>query len=223
MRPRLWLVVALSVVLLGAIVGWLVWHNSGGELNAESTPAADFKLAGDPSTSAWITSQLHYSVTVPSDWTLRTWSREEVQQSGEAVGAELPRLRQSLERWLAAFQPDSQVLVLQPTLPSSTPEAAILFSAPRHGLRLEQIAALLAEDVPRSRLIDTSLREDGQPILRVRSDQLTGLDGFADRPAEVAMLINPLSDTILVLIRVGEDQSGSKLVDTLLHDLKTER
>lgn len=219
--PRTWLIILLLGILVIVILAWFFWSDSGTKIDGTVTPTADITWPTSQPSDALITTQLHFTFTVPNGWTVHTWSQSEFQRSGQTLQTEVPRLRQSIERWLAAFQAESQVLLVQPVDGNVSSQSAILFSIARHGLRLEQIAALLAEKIPLDRLIDTALRQDGQPILRIRGTQLTGLDSFASRPNEVAMMVHPEANVILVLIVLGNDESET-LADTLLRSLKNE-
>ncbi len=223
MRPRRWLVITLLLALIvAATIGWRFWNRADVPQDGSATATANATWPAGTPMAATIANQLHFTFTLPSGWTLHSWSKAEIQASGQGLGAEVPRLRQSLERWLAAFQADSQVLLLQPDVAQPSTQSAVLFSIKRHGLRLEQIAATLAEQVPLRLLMDTSLRPDGQPILRIRGEQLSGLDSFATRPAEVAIMAHPDGALFLVIILLGEGDSNPNLADTLLRDLHFE-
>lgn len=219
--PRTWLIILLLVVLVVGILIWFFWPITSAKIDGMVTPTPNENGPTSQPSDALITAQLHFTFTVPTGWIVHTWPQTEFQRSGQTLSAEVPRLRQAVERWLAAFQAESQVLLVRPLEETSNSQSAIIFSIARQGLRLEQIAAALAENVPPARLIDTSLREDGQPVLRIRGTQFSSLDSFASRPAEVAMMINPDADVVLVMIVLGDDEN-SDLADSLLRSLKNE-
>ncbi|MFN8440504.1 MAG: hypothetical protein U0175_07045 [Caldilineaceae bacterium] len=161
--PRTWLIVLLSVILVVGILVWFFWPKSSVKIDGMATPVTDENWPTSQPSDALITAQLHFTFTVPTGWVVRSWPQSEFQRSGQTLSSEVPRLRQSIDRWLAAFQAESQVLLVQPIEEKPGSQSAILFQHCSARLAPEQIAATLAEKAPLDHLIDTELRQDGQP------------------------------------------------------------
>lgn len=223
--PRSWL--AITVVLfIALLVGWWQWSKPGPPDNVTATVTPSTPAPADVKISAG----QNFTFTLPVGWNAQPWQRESAVASSQSLSQELPRLRESINRFLSAFQSDSQVLIVQADeLPNVHPQFLIL-SMPGHGLRLEQIADSLASETTYDRLIDTSLRADGQPILRVRSEQLTNLDSRALRPAEAAVIKHVRAGELVMIVKIDAVEAlnpstensgmGEKVMDELLRSMQ---
>lgn len=201
---RRWLLIGVAlIVLIVGVIGWYKWSPSQENAAVEPTPETT-GIAGDV-----VGTIGNVTFAIPTGWKLNKWATAEIADRSQTLSQQEPRLRKSIEQLLAALNADTQILLIQPENQSPATSIFLLTAIPSHGLRLEQVATQFAAETSLDRLIDTSLREDGQPILRIRGEQLTGLDSRALRPQEVVVINNYRANQLLLILEIADSETGT--------------